>query len=72
MKFEEALKRLEEIVNELENYELELERSIELFEEGMRLVRICEKMLDEAQEKVEILIREGEEFKTEPFGEDEF
>ena len=55
--FEEALKQLEEIVARLESGEAKLEESIRLFEEGMRLSGICQKRLDEADRKIELLLR---------------
>lgn len=54
--FEEALARLEEIIGELENGELNLEESLKLFEEGIALARHCNAKLDEAQGKVELLL----------------
>lgn len=53
--FEEALARLEEIVRGLENGSLPLDRSIELFEEGNALVKLCTEKLDKAEQKVRIL-----------------
>lgn len=58
LSFEEALKRLEEIVGHLEKGDLSLEESVRCFEEGNELVRRCGRMLDEAEQKV-ILLREG-------------
>lgn len=58
MKFEQALSRLEEIVENLEKGELSLEVSLKKFEEGIGLSRFCAKKLDEAQEKVELLLAE--------------
>jgi exodeoxyribonuclease VII small subunit len=58
MKFEQALSRLEEIVENLERGELSLEVSLKKFEEGIGLSRFCAKKLDEAQEKVELLLAE--------------
>jgi len=55
--FEEALKALETIVAKLESGEPKLEESIRLFEEGMRLSAICQKRLDEADRKIEVLLR---------------
>ncbi|MEK6540326.1 MAG: exodeoxyribonuclease VII small subunit, partial [Deltaproteobacteria bacterium] len=57
IKFEDALKKLGEIVDALESGELSLEKSLKLFEEGVRLSRHCNKMLDKAEKKVEILMR---------------
>lgn len=56
IKFEQALSRLEEIVENLEKGELSLEVSLKKFEEGIGLSRFCAKKLDEAQEKVELLL----------------
>ena len=53
--FEQALARLEEIVKGLENCSLPLDRSIELFEEGNALVKLCTEKLDTAEQKVRIL-----------------
>ncbi|MBI5875967.1 MAG: exodeoxyribonuclease VII small subunit [Deltaproteobacteria bacterium] len=58
IKFEDALRRLEDIVDTLEKGELSLEKSLKIFEEGVRLSRLCNKMLDKAEKKVEILIRD--------------
>jgi exodeoxyribonuclease VII small subunit len=57
IKFEEALSKLESLVEELERGELSLEESLAAFEEGIRLSRICSKQLDEAERKIEILIK---------------
>jgi exodeoxyribonuclease VII small subunit len=57
-KFEAALSRLEEIVNELEAGDLQLEQSLKLFEEGIKLARVCNKRLEEAERKVEILLKD--------------
>jgi len=57
MKFEEAIKKLEGIVEKLENGDLPLEDSLAKYEEGIRLSRICQKKLEVAKKKVEILIK---------------
>jgi exodeoxyribonuclease VII small subunit len=57
-KFETSLKRLEEIVAELESGELGLDQSLKLFEEGVKLARICNARLEEAERKVEILLKD--------------
>ncbi len=64
--FEEALKRLEEIVQKLEGGDLSLDESLSLFEEGINLSRFCTKKLAQAEKKVEKLLKLGEEFKLEP------
>jgi exodeoxyribonuclease VII small subunit len=56
--FEESLKKLETIVAQLERGDLQLEESMKLFEEGMRLSAECKKQLDEADGKVEILTKQ--------------
>lgn len=58
IKFEKALARLETIVAELERGELTLDESLKIFEEGVKLSKTCMKMLDEAEQKVEILIQD--------------
>lgn len=55
MNFEQALARLEEVVQRLENGDLMLNDSLKLFEEGTELISLCTKMLDEAEQKVVIL-----------------
>jgi exodeoxyribonuclease VII small subunit len=71
-KFEESLSRLETIVEKLEGEGLSLEESLKVFEEGVRLIKFCSKKLNEAEKKVEILLRDGEENeKVKPFELDE-
>jgi exodeoxyribonuclease VII small subunit len=66
--FEEALKKLEQTVQRLEKGEISLEESLKLFEEGMKLAKLCSLRLEEAQRKVEILKRtEDGKLKREPF-----
>ncbi|RKX31003.1 MAG: exodeoxyribonuclease VII small subunit [Verrucomicrobia bacterium] len=65
--FEDALKRLEEIVQAMEAGDLKLEQMMAYFEEGMKLVELCNRKLQEVQEKVEILVKKGEELTTEEF-----
>jgi exodeoxyribonuclease VII small subunit len=66
-KFEECLQRLEKIVEELEKGEVPLEKSLILFEEGMQLSSACRKELEEAEGKVEILLKQGGKLQAEPF-----
>jgi exodeoxyribonuclease VII small subunit len=56
-KFEDALGKLEKIVSKLEEGDIPLEESLKLFEEGIRLSRFCNQKLDEAEKKVEILMK---------------
>jgi len=57
-KFEVALARLEEIVQKLEKGDLPLDESLKYFEEGIKLARICNKRLEEAERKVEIIMKD--------------
>jgi exodeoxyribonuclease VII small subunit len=66
-KFEEALGRLEDIVKRMEAGEMSLEESLKAFEEGIKLVRLCSRKLDEAERRVEILLKQEEELVVKPF-----
>lgn len=70
LKFEDGLKRLEEIVAKLESGDLSLDDSLKLFEEGVKLVRFCNDRLAKAQQKVELLTKDqaGNVTGTKPFG----
>ncbi|MBS1238320.1 MAG: exodeoxyribonuclease small subunit [Deltaproteobacteria bacterium] len=71
-KFEEAMKRLETIVEGLERGDLSLEESLKSFEEGMKLLQFCSKKLEEAEQKVTLLIKEsGGKLTQQPFEVDE-
>ena len=68
--FEAALKKLEEIVQHLENGDLSLEAALKQYEEGVRMADICSKKLSAAEKKVEILIKTSPgKFKAVPFEE---
>jgi exodeoxyribonuclease VII small subunit len=67
-KFEKSMQRLEEIVLSLEGGELPLEDSLKVFEEGMKLVKFCSNKLEEAEQKVTLLVKERDGKQTEvPF-----
>jgi exodeoxyribonuclease VII small subunit len=69
--FEESLQRLEEIVAQLEDNKLALEHSLQVFEEGVKLVRFCAGRLDEAERRIEILLADkAGQLHVEPFPED--
>jgi exodeoxyribonuclease VII small subunit len=69
--FEEALQKLEAIVAKMEEGDLPLEEALKAFEEGVRLARICTGKLDEAERKVEKLIRDqAGKIQTTPFSEE--
>ena len=71
--FEAQLASLERIVRELERGDLPLERSLELFEQGVRLSRECQERLNEAERRIEVLLRDGEgRTLAVPFERDEF
>jgi exodeoxyribonuclease VII small subunit len=66
--FEDSLKKLESIVDRLEKGDLSLEESIKLFEEGVGLSAVCKKELEQAEGKVEMLIKQRDgSLKSEPF-----
>ena len=58
--FETSLEELERIVRELERGDLPLERSLELFEQGVKLSRTCQERLNEAERRIEILTRDNQ------------
>lgn len=71
IKFEDALKKLENIVEQLEDGELSLEESLAIFEEGIKLSRLCSKQLDDIERKIEILIKGKDgEFEIVSFDEE--
>ncbi len=57
IKFEKAMDRLEHIVEELEKGELDIDKSLEIFEEGIKMSRVCSKKLNEAEQKIEKLTK---------------
>jgi exodeoxyribonuclease VII small subunit len=66
--FEQSLARLEEIVRKLESANLPLDEAMKLFEEGMQLSRDCQKQLEQAEARVEILLKKaGGEMAAQPF-----
>jgi len=71
-KFEEALEKLEKIVQRLEDANLPLDEAVALFEEGIKLSRFCSQKLEEAERKVEILLKDDSgNLSQEPFEEPE-
>ena len=57
IKFEKAMIRLENIVDELERGDLDIDKSLEIFEEGIKMSRLCSKKLNEAEAKIEKLTK---------------
>jgi exodeoxyribonuclease VII small subunit len=67
IKFEESLKKLEMIVEEMEKGDLDLDKSLAMFEEGIKLVHFCSSKLEETKKKIEILVKKGDHLIKEPF-----
>lgn len=65
--FEEALAMLEEITRELEGGDLSLEKSLKKFDEGIKLAEFCGQKLEEAQKRVDILLKKGDRTTIVPF-----
>ena len=65
--FEESMKKLESIVNELENGNINLDESVEKFEEGMKIAKQCNTILEDSEKKITILLEEDGELKEENF-----
>lgn len=72
--FEQSMKQLERIVQELEDGELPLEKAIKKFEEGIKLTQFCSAKLDETEKKISVLLKDADgQAVTKPFrpeGED--
>ena len=71
VRFEEALKKLEKIVSDLEAGKLSLDESLKKYEEGVRLVAACSKLLEQAQKKVEVLTKKEGIFQLKPLEDEE-
>ena len=66
--FEEAIKKLEGIASELEKNDLDLDKAVEKFEEGMKLSKKCSEILENAEKRITILINDGDDnFNEETF-----
>ncbi len=68
MNFEEAMKKLEEIADQLEKNDLDLDKAVEKFEEGMKLSKKCSEILENAEKRITILINDG----NDNFAEEKF
>lgn len=66
-KFEDALGKLEDIVRRMEAGDMTLEESLKAFEEGIKLARLCSRKLDEAERRVEMLLKQEEDLVIKPF-----
>ena len=71
MKYEEAMKSLEEITEKLEEGNLPLEEALQKFEEGMKLVSSCEKKLKEVEKRIQVLIKEKDTFRLQEWEAEE-
>jgi exodeoxyribonuclease VII small subunit len=70
--FEKSLARLEEVVKRLESTDLSLDEAMKFFEEGVKLSRECQKQLEEAEGRVEILLKKADgKIQAEPFETDD-
>lgn len=67
LNFEEAMEKLEKISTELEDGKLTLDESVEKFEEGMKLSKTCNDILEKAEKKITMLVRDGEDLKEVDF-----
>jgi exodeoxyribonuclease VII small subunit len=68
--FEKSLQELEQLVEHLEKGDIPLEDSLECFERGIQLTRACQKALQEAEQKVEILLQNQGNERLEPFSDE--
>ena len=69
--FEESMKKLEDIVTELEKGDLNLDESVEKFEEGMKISQECNKILQNAEKRISILLEKDGEIEEEDFTTEE-
>jgi exodeoxyribonuclease VII small subunit len=70
IKFEEALKKLEKIVEDLENGDLSLDEALKKYQEGVELSRICTQRLENAKKKIDLLVKNKKgEFELKPLDE---
>lgn len=69
IKFEEAFKKLEEIVKELEKSEIALDDALKLYEEGKKYAKLCRDKLERAEERIKKLVKREGEFEVKDFSE---
>lgn len=70
MDFEKQLETLEGLVESLESGDLSLEDSLKSFEQGIKVARDCQQALKQAEQKVEVLMRQGDDLISQPFDGD--
>ncbi|MGK0441476.1 MAG: exodeoxyribonuclease VII small subunit [Pseudohongiellaceae bacterium] len=68
--FEKSLDQLEELVEDMEHGDLSLEESLKAFEKGIKLTRDCQSALNQAEQKVQMLVEEDDELTTVDFDDD--
>lgn len=68
--FEQSLKALETLVQQMEQGELSLQQSLEAFEEGVKLTRACQQQLESAEQRVQMLVEKNGEIQTTPLDAD--
>ena len=72
IKFEESLKKLEKIVEDLEKGDLSLDEALKKYQEGIELARLCSQRLENAKKKIDVLVKNKKgEFELRPFDETE-
>ena len=71
MKFEDAMQELEAITAKLEKGDLSLDESVSNFEEGMKLAKKCNNILEEAEKKIKVLVQKEGELEEEDFSTEE-
>lgn len=69
--FEEAMKQLEAVATKLEKGDLNLDESVATFEEGMKISEQCSKLLESAEKRITVLLKDGNEIKEENFIQEE-
>lgn len=69
--FEHSLAQLEAVVERMEQGDLPIEEALKAFEEGVKLTRECQGILDQTEQKVQMLIEQQGEFKAQPFNEEQ-
>ena len=70
IKFEDAIKELEKIAEELEKGDLNLDDSVSKFEEGMKLSKKCNSLLENAEKRINILLKDGDEVEEKIYREE--
>lgn len=71
LNFEETIKKLEQIATELETGDLDLSGSVSKFEEGMKLSKQCNELLENAEKRITVLLKDGDNIKEENFIQEE-